>query len=279
MSPYAKDIHNDARQKFLFYGNVGSGKTSLFRTIPGRKFLYMFDPAGLNSIKPSDDIYYETFLPDTISMSLSTLKGVKDSKAPTYSAATTYVDWEKDFENRLNKNWFTDPTVEIDGVKGGFDCIGLDSISTLSDLIMDRILEINGRSGKNPEISDYGIQASTITRIVRNAAATGCYVCLTAHEVADQDKLMRTVANKIMVPGQLKQKLPILFSDIYHCKVDRDNGGNVKYQIETIPSDLYPTARCSLELKPIEDVTIDMRAQDATQYGIGKILRSKGLWK
>jgi GTPase SAR1 family protein len=278
MSPYAKDIHEEAKQKFLFYGNVGSGKTTLCRSLPGRKFLYMFDPAGLNSIKPVDDIYYETFMPDAVSMTVATLKGIRDVKAPTYAASETYVRWEKDFELRLSQKFFTDPNVEIDRVRGGFDTIILDSLTTLSDLIMDRILEINNRSGKNPEVSDYGVLAMTIKRIVRNAAATGCYVALTAHEQADQDKLLRTVSNKIMVPGQLKITLPILFSDIWHTKVDRDSNGKVKYLAETIPVDMYPTMRCSLDLPTSIDVTIPHDCADPTKFGIGAILRSKGLW-
>lgn len=280
--PYASDLKQMQNPKFLVYGKAGSGKTTLFRTLPGRKFLYMFDPAGLNSIMPGDDIYYEEFLVDAVPMSVNTLKGVKDSMSPTYSAMETYARWEQDFQNRLDKGWFTNPEVEIDGVKGGFDAIGFDSLTTLTDIVMDRILQLNQRAGKNPELGDYGILTNTLARIIRNAAATNCILYLTAHEQASQDKLLRTVSNEIMVPGQLKVKLPILFSEIYHATGMIGSDGKPKYEIATIADEGYALARCSeavrqAGLKLIEDVTIK-DANDPTNFGLGKVIKKlKGM--
>lgn len=274
MASELKQMHNP---KLLVYGKAGSGKTTLFRTIPGRKFLYMFDPAGMNSIMPTDDIYYEEFLVDAVPMSVNTLKGVKDSASPSYSAMETYVRWENDFQNRLDKGWFTDPNVEIDGVKGGFDAIGFDSLTTLTDIVMDRILQLNQRAGKNPELSDYGILTNTLSRIIRNAAATSCILYLTAHEQASQDKLLRTVSNEIMVPGQLKVKLPILFSEIYHATGMIGPDGKPKYEIATIADEGYNLARCSEVVRQaglglVQNVTITNK-QDPESSGLGPILK------
>lgn len=279
--PYIKDTKMKTNPKILAYGKAGSGKTSLFRTLPGRKFLYMFDPAGLNSLSAEDDIYFEEFLIDTVPMSVNTLKGMKDSSSPAYQNMETYVRWENDFQMRLDKGWFTNKDVEIDGVKGGFDVIGFDSLTTLTDIVMDRILQLNQRAGKNPELGDYGILTNTLARIVRNAAATDCMVFLTAHEVAQQDKLMRSISNEIMVPGQLKVKLPLLFSEIYHCTSEIDAKGNPLYKVTTVAEDLFPLARCSTWIREaglglIHDVTI--KSKDATQHGLGPIIRKlKGL--
>lgn len=274
--PHISTMKSKTNPKILAYGKAGSGKTSLFRTLPGRKFLYMFDPAGLNSLSPEDDITFEEFLIDTVPMSVNTLKGMKDGSSPSYDNMETYVRWENDFQNRLDKNFFSDPTVEIDGIKGGFDVIGFDSLTTLTDIVMDRILQLNQRAGKNPELGDYGILTNTLARIVRNAAATDCIIFLTAHEVAQQDKLLRSVSNEIMVPGQLKVKLPLLFSEIYHCTAEVDSKGNPLYKIATIAEDLYPLARCSSVLREtglglIQDVTI--KTKDATQSGLGPFIK------
>jgi len=274
--PHMSNTTFKANPKILVYGKAGSGKTSLFRTLPGRKFLYMFDPAGLNSLSSNDDITFEEFLVDTVPMSVNTLKGTKDSSSPSYSAMETYSRWENDFQNRLDKNFFNDPTVEIDGVKGGFDVIGFDSLTTLTDIVMDRILQLNQRAGKNPELGDYGILTKTLARIVRNAAATNCIIFLTAHEVVQQDKLLRSVSNEIMVPGQLKVKLPLLFSEIYHCTAELDAKGQPLYKIATIAEELYPLARCSNVVRDsglglIQEVTI--KSKDATQYGLGPVIK------
>lgn len=279
--PHISSMTQKTNPKILCYGKAGSGKTSLFRTLPGRKFLYMFDPAGLNSLTDKDDIFYEEFLVDTVPMSVNTLKGIKDSSSPTYNNMETYVRWENDFQNRLDKNWFSDPTVEIDGVKGGFDVIGFDSLTTLTDIVMDRILQLNQRAGKNPELGDYGILTNTLARIVRNAAATNCMIFLTAHEQVQQDKLMRSISNEIMVPGQLKVKLPLLFSEIYHCTAEVDPKGQPLYKIATIAEELFPLARCSQVIRNTglgltQDVTI--RTSDPTDSGIGPFIKKlKGL--
>jgi len=274
--PHVSETTGDHKLKILAYGKAGSGKTSLFRTIPGRKFLYMFDPAGLNSLSSDDDITFEEFLIDIVPMSVNTLKGSKDSSSPNYQSMETYSRWENDFQMRLDKNWFTDSSVEVDGVKGGFDVIGFDSLTTLTDIVMDRILQLNQRAGKNPELGDYGILTNTLSRIVRNAAATNCTIFLTAHEQTQQDKLMRSISNEIMVPGQLRVKLPLLFSEIYHCTAEVDSKGLPRYKIATIAEELFPLARASNVMKNaglqlFQDVTITTK--DATQSGLGPIIK------
>ncbi len=273
---HASELQGEHNPKILVYGKSGAGKTSLFRTLPGRKFIYMFDPAGLNSILPGDDITYEEFLVDVNPMNVNTLKGTKDSNSPDYQSMDTYSRFENDFANRLAKNWFTDPTVEIDGVKGGFDVLGFDSLTTLGDIVMDRVLQINMRAGKNPEISDYGIQTNTLSRIIRNAAATKLVIYLTAHEQATQDKLLKTVNNEIMVTGQLKVKLPLLFSEIYHAFGQVNSAGKPEYKIMTVAEDMYPLARCSQVLRNagvqvLHDVTI--RTSDPTDSGLGPMIK------
>jgi hypothetical protein len=274
--PHISQPKTQPNPKIVVYGKAGSGKSTLLRTIPGRKFVYMFDPAGLNAFTATDDIYYEEFLVATIPMSVNTLKGVKDSASPNYQSMDTYSRWENDFQNRLDKGWFTNKDVEIDGVKGGFDVIAFDSLTTLTDIVMDRILQLNQRAGKNPELGDYGILTNTLARIIRNAAAGNCIVFLTAHEQAVQDKLLRTVNNEIMVPGQLKVKLPLLFSEIYHCTAEVDAQGKPLYKIATIAEDMYPLARCSQVMRDagvelFHNVTI--KTQDPTDSGLGPIIK------
>jgi hypothetical protein len=254
------------RLRFLLYGNIGSGKTTLLRTLPGKKFIYMFDPAGRSSLKKTDNIWIEECMPDNMPINVSTIKGLVSSVTDN-TKYEAYKKWEADFNKRILDNWFKTE---------GFSVICFDSLTTFSEMVLDQILALSGRLGKSPEQSDYGMQANAISRVVRLATAQDCIVAFTGHELAAQDKLLRTVANQIMVTGQLKQKLPILFSDIYHCKVTREGNANPRYIIETCPSEYFPTARCSLELTPEVDVTIPLGVSDIEAYGLGKILKEKG---
>lgn len=267
MSPMISELNTHDRLRFLLYGNIGSGKTTLLRTIPGKKFIYMFDNAGRRSLTKDDNIWIEEFLPDSLPINVASIKGASSStSAVNYEI---YKLWEADFNRRIQEDWFK---------KEGFSAICFDSLTTFGDIILDQILALSGRLGKSPEISDYGMQANAISRVVRLATAQDCIVAFTGHEKSAQDKLLRTIATQILVPGQLVQKLPILFSDIYHCKVDRQ-GSQVKYVIETVPCELFPTARCSMQLAPEVDVTIKSElGGDVTKQGLGKILREKGVW-
>jgi GTPase SAR1 family protein len=276
-------MEQDKVPKILLFGTSGAGKTTLYRTIPGRKFVYMFDPAGLNSIMPEDDIFYEKFLVEDMSLAISTLKGVKDSKAFNADEMDVYTKWENDFQTRCDKNFWSDPEVEIDGCKGGFDVIIFDSLTTLSDLVFDRILQINMRAGKTPEISDYGILAGTLARIVRKSTATGKTIVWTAHEQANQDKLMRTISMDIMVTGQLKSKLPLLFSDIYHCTANMDEKTQKPaFKICTTPEDLYKISRASTAMRDAglglyQDVTLQ-KGRKADEQGLAPFINKiKGL--
>jgi len=264
--PMISECNTQDRIRFLLYGNIGSGKTTLLRTLPGKKFIYMFDPSGRSSLKSDDNIWIEEFLPDSLPINVTTIKGVTSSTSVINYEI--YKLWEADFNRRISEDWFK---------KEGFSAICFDSLTTFGDIVFDQILALSGRLGKSPEISDYGMQANAISRVVRLATAQDCVVAFTGHEKSAQDKLLRTISNQIMVPGQLTQKLPILFSDIYHCKVDRV-GSTVKYIVETVPSELFPTARCSMQLPPEVDVTLKAGESDLTKQGLGKILREKGVW-
>jgi hypothetical protein len=264
--PRASEINQLKKLRLLVYGVTGSGKTTLFRSLPGKKFLFVFDPAGLCSIQPEDDIEFETFIPSNLNMSVNTIKGYDDNNASYGRGSDTYNTFEKYCEEKTEENYFD-----------SFDWIGLDSWTTLQDLILDKVACLYGREGKNPDLADYGILADSLRRVIRNFTGIGCNLFCSSHEKATQDKLLRTVNMGIMVPGQMQTKLPLLFSDIYHLRALRD-GDKVRYFMDTAPDDMYPLARCSMNLEPTEEITLPVKVKDITEYGLGKILRERGFY-
>ena len=258
--PNAKDFQGGT-EKFLVIGQTGSGKTTLFTTLPGKKFMYIFDPNALNSIQ-GQDIDYELFTPDVLDLKAKSLKKNVEDRATERLEPTTYVSWEQDFEWRIKSGFFND-----------YDALGFDSLTTFSDIVMDRIQFLNGRFGRQPEQDDWAAQINTIKKVIRAATSLPLNFFATAHKDLKQDQLTKKVEYQIVLPGQLRVKLPLLFSEIYNCDVVMNDKGKSEYRIQTKPDRYHPVARCTLGLDQFADVTVPRGSKDNSQYGIGKILR------
>lgn len=259
--PNARDIDSDAPNKFLILGTTGSGKTSQFLTLPGRKFMYLFDPNAINTLK-GHDVDYEEFYPADVPLAVHSLKKDKGDTAAGKANSTVYSEWEKDFEARRAEGFFD-----------SIDVIGMDSCTTLLDLLMDRILTINGRPGQWPQQDDYGPQMVTFTNIVRTLTGMGKLVYFTGHLMLDKDEISQKIFRQPLMTGRLKEKIPLLFSDILVAQGTMDEKtGKMQYTLQTTPDRQTPTVRCSIKgLEPFEDVTIDW-SQPPEGQGLGGIL-------
>jgi hypothetical protein len=262
--PNAKtiDVNDIGKPKFLLVGQGGAGKTAQMLTLPGRTFAYLFDPSALSTLK-GHDIEYEMFLPGKVNMaaqSLTKAKGDKSS-AKKSEAGDVYVAWEKDFETKLQTGYFNT-----------IDNICFDSFTTFSDVVMDRILEINGRPGHFPQQDDWTAQMSTIMNVVRTCASLNKVLVFTAHDEFKQDETTSRMQNVLMLTGKLKVKVPLVFSDIWHmeCKA---TATELKYVAQTRPDRMNPNVRCSFrDLDMHHDVTIKDWKRPK-ESGIGRILK------
>jgi hypothetical protein len=258
--PNAKDIKIEG-SNYLFLGVVGSGKTVLWSTIPGRKFCYNFDPGGLKSVR-GVDINYEEFLPKDISTKMIT-SGISDTYPPL--SQRVYNQWENDFETRLNSRWFTDKNVthkDSDGteVQGGVDVVVIDSASTWTNMIIDELQIRNNRVGLPPDFEhEFHTAMNLISRVVRTLTSLGITVVMCVHERTIQDKVTQRVMSELALVGQLRQSIPLLFDEIYHLE-GRDEGGKAKFKILTRPTSIYQIARTRVGrgiYELWEDVTVD----------------------
>lgn len=259
--PNAKDFTR-RNEKFLLIGPTGSGKTSQFLTLPGKKFMYIFDPNALNTLK-GYDLDYELFTPEILNLNVHSLtKGVKDSKGIP-DEPQTYVKWEKDFEDKIRSGFFKD-----------YNVLGFDSFTTFADMVMDRVLWLNGRFGKQPEQPDWSAQINTISNVFRTATSLNLILFATGHEELRQDEITKRIVNQVILPGKLRIKIPLLFSEIYHTKVEVDEGvsGATKYLIQTKTDRYQSLARDTIGLPTFVDVTItDWKKPE--EFGLGKILK------
>lgn len=255
----ALKAHETSTRKFLLLGDTGSGKTTQFLTLPGRKFIYLFDPNAIMSLQ-GYDIEYEEFLPDRLNLSVRSLKkGVGDST--TAFKNDLYVAWETDFNERIESGFFDN-----------YDVIGIDSATTFLDLIMDRILTVNGRAGQWPQQDDYGPQMLTFTNVCRTLMSLNKVIFMTGHLETKQDQLTQRIIRTPMLTGRLKTKIPLLFSDIFICEAENDGRGNISHKIQTVPDRMTTSVRCTMKgLEPFEDVTINWD-EPVEGQGLGGLL-------
>lgn len=261
----AKDVDIPAGKAILILGDTGSGKTTQLLTLPGKKFVYVFDPNALSSLQ-GHDVDYETFLPDRLQLKLVSLKAGVNPSGPVQKnkGVEVYKEWENHFEKALSSGFFD-----------SYDTIGLDSGTTFLDMIMDGVLAINGRGGMWPQQDDYGPQMLAFTQVMRTLTSLGKRVYVTGHTEYIKDEIINRVFNVPMMTGRLKKKIPLLFSEVLHAEAVNDGKGTVKYMIQTKPDRLNPTIRTSLKgLDPFIDVTIDFNKPIEGQGLGGFILRA-----
>lgn len=255
----ARDAIETSAHRIFVMGDTGAGKTTQLLTLPGKKFAYLFDPNAILSLR-GHDVDYEEFMPDRLNLSAGSMSKGKGDKTTDYSSKL-YVEWEKDIDERLSSGFFDD-----------YDVIAIDSATTLLDLIMDRVLSINGRAGQWPHQDDYGPQMMTFTNIMRTLTGLGKTLYMTGHLETKKDELTQRIFRNPMMTGRLRTKIPLLFSDVFICEAECDGRSEVKYKLQTVPDRMTTCVRTSIKgLNPIEDVTINFDEPIEGQ-GIGGIL-------
>jgi hypothetical protein len=268
--PNASTAAHDEPHRFFLYGDMGGGKSSQILTLPRPTFAYIFDPNSLLTLR-GHDIDYEQFLPQDINLDV-----VSTSKDPTKSAesrakkrgpvvmnqkATTYEEWERDFDKKRNSGFFD-----------SYNSIAVDSVTSFLDVIMDYVLSINGRPGQWPEQDDYGPQMVTFTNVMRTIASMGKTVLCTGHYEAWQDRKTMRTTYQLMMTGRLRTKIPLLFSDVWFCEGGIGDDGKSQFTVTTVKDKHIPAARCSFRDMPaVVDVTLDFHS-DLEQQGLGALI-------
>lgn len=257
--PNTKDVSALTTHKILILGDTGSGKTTQILTLPGRRYVHVFDQNALHSLRGAD-IEYDAYMPDVVGTAATSLsKGKGDRSA--VGGSDSYRKFEQEFNERL-----------VNGFYSKFDWICFDGATTLLDLVMDRVLTINGRYGQWPQQDDYGPVMMAFTNICRNVTSMGKSIYFTGHLETKQDDLTKKIQTRPMMTGRLVQKIPLLFSDIFASDVSLDDKGKPAYRIQTIPDGIVRTIRCSIKgLEPYENVTIDF-SKPVEGQGLGGIL-------
>ena len=250
--PNAKDLKSQ-KKNIIVYGPTGSGKTTLFTTLPGKKFLYIFDPSALDTLR-GQDIDYEYFPPDGVLGIRATQKGARGkAKMPE---PTSYRDFENHLEN-FGSNSYED-----------YDIIGFSSITTLSQILMNRLLFINGRFGHVPELSDYNLLGITLVALFEDVLSVqNKTVFIEGHSDLVQDQVSKKIQNQFDITKNVRRMLPRLLTDAWVAEADVISDKS-SFRIHTMPTREWPLCKNSFGFGPFIDVTIDLK-KDRVRQGIG----------
>jgi hypothetical protein len=186
------------KTNFFIYGDKGSGKTTLLTTAPRPILVDSFDDGGTQSIM--DEIAQGWILADT--------RWEKDDPDSPHK----WVEWLAEMDRRRKEGFFN--------ILGTY---AIDSLTMLQQLSMNYILKQKGRKDGIPEAgkgkdNDYVVSQTGIERVIGSVLDLSCNIVITAHPdfTKDEDTKIRFIGPA--VTGQMKVRLPLMFSEFYYMK-------------------------------------------------------------
>lgn len=266
--PNARDATLSPMQRILLVGETGSGKSVQMWTLPGRVFCYVFDPNTLTAIAGSN-VQYEVFAPDYLELDASIKgfnKGARSDTTGSKHEPLVYMNWVRDMNERVRSGYFKD-----------FDWICFDSLTFLSQSMMNRQKFLNNRYGDIEELGDFRIIGSKIADVFCSIAALPHNIFATGHLQTYQDEKTKRVDTQLQLPGRARNQLPLLFTNLWLAQAVDNGKGGVRYEVRTKPDDRgLRTIRSGIRgLQPNEDVTIPAFDDTAMNFGIGKLLKKR----
>ena len=205
----AKDVKLETTfWKGIVTGDYGTGKSSFAASFPTPGFVFDFDE-GIELYR-GKDFDYETF-------------------------------------ERSPKGWveFTKVQKEIAALAAGgkYKTIILDSTTSMGDIAMARALQLDpNRSNEGGPVWNihYSIQRNLMEPRLREFTTYPANVVVICHLKLDKDeKTGSIIAVNPLLVGQLAEKVPGYFGEVYLTFAKRTKDGKTEYVVRTQPRGLY----------------------------------------
>ena len=110
---------------------------------------------------------------------------------------------------------------------------------------MESVLQLNRRSGQNPNFDDWAAYANKVKDFIVRLLASGKNTLLICHEAPDKDELTGHVWMLPAIQGQMKSRISNYFDEFYHAEVEQSPGKPSNYRLLARPSSIY-TAKSRL---------------------------------
>jgi hypothetical protein len=197
----------------LVYSDFGQGKTRLAKTCRLPVHIDSFDPGGTRTLKDEIEGKETPTKSDPYRATGKIMADVRfeieDPMKPT-----AFALWDKEYHRRKREGYFS--------------MIGtyfLDSATTWASAAMNVILEKAGRKGMAPHQQDYLPAMVMIENAIKDLVSLPCDVILTAHLDVDKDEATGRMFVGPLFVGKLKQRVPLLFDELYCAQVRRSAAG------------------------------------------------------
>lgn len=135
--------------------------------------------------------------------------------------------------------------------------ICIDGLTVLSRWLLDYCEGELIRAGINVKkeyLSKFQNFITIMTRFITLLRVGGKIVFVTCHQTADQNDLTKAWYYALAIPGQLKDTLGGLFTDVWGTSTTTI-GDDVKYWLSTRPTNLHVGLKTSFDMLPKYDIT------------------------
>lgn len=226
------DYHPTHSIAILAVGEPGTGKTRLMMSLPTPGILDI--DMNLNSgvrVAQGKEFYFSQ---------------------PTFDDSGVEIPKESRWNRTVSetKLMLKDPRIKS---------ICVDGLGQLCIYLMDHIVNENKKAGTNKtgkmELRDYGDVARLLRDYITMLRIGGKIVYVSSHQTADKDDITGAMRYALAIPGQSKDTLGGLFTDVWATHAAPQGQGKVKYEIRTRPTGYHVALKTSFDLPSAIDVT------------------------
>ena len=215
--------------KTLIYGKSGDGKTIFASGYP-KPLMLLDTDMGILSVKSASHVEHkDQIYPIPV-------KDLVEGQA----APQGYDTVEAIMQDLVSKGAYEGLTPKT---------LVIDSVTTLSQMCMNKTQYLNGHLGQQPTLPDYGGQRRLLEKIIKFGVAIKMHFMAICHQDFYKDENTGRLWLTPMVVGKLRQELPLYFDEVYHCAPTQLKDGT-EYKMETEASGIV-TAKSRLGLKGV----------------------------
>lgn len=236
-----QDSRSKSKFNYLITGHFGSGKTTILETCPRPVLVHSFDPNGALSLDPELTKKGGPIIVDN----RFEFADILDSEV--------IIRWQTEY-NRLKKAGIFDKigTYAIDSLTGISYDVSLKVLKTAKRISGEELAQFKLNTGKSETYvsvdgmmhqQDYQPLMAMVENTVRNALRLPCCIVVTAHLQKDKDEVTGKESCFPMVAGNLRQRLPTLFDEVYVMDVQEGATGNKHRLLTRINAPYYARTR------------------------------------